>query len=182
MTTHSHTQSTHLCNSSGDQCCLRIVSAAKTICHACCQRNDIFQCSPQLNTQHVRTGIHTERFTHEQILNIFCGLSVCCTCHYRSRNISSYFLRMTRSRQHGCIYLRKYLADNICLDHQCGFFNSFRHADNDLSICHKRLHLPGCASGIYRWNCQHAQIFSNDCLLQTGCILNLFRQDHPRKL
>ena len=42
---HADTKLCDLMNPSGNQCSLRIISIAQSICNSGCQSNDIFQCS-----------------------------------------------------------------------------------------------------------------------------------------
>ena len=107
-------QPRYLCQASGHQCSLCIVTESHAVGYPRAERYDILQRSAELDAYDVFCRVDSESVCHEKILHFFSRLDIMRCCRYSCRQSPAYFLGMRRPRQHDvsvhvdmiCRYLR----------------------------------------------------------------------------
>ncbi len=167
--THSNAKSCDLGDSSCHKSCFCIIPAAKSIADTCCKRNDIFKRTAKLDAKDIRACIYTENRGHKQVLDMFCRLSVLCSCDNGCRDAAADLLCMARAGKNCDVCHWEFLLDLLRHCHQRCLLNALCHTDNQLPLFDERIHLPCHSSGEYRRNRKHKHLFIGTCDLQVCC-------------
>ena len=106
LTTQFDPQTADLCDPSRHERGLCIVSHPHSFQNTSGERDDIFQCPTNLNSNNIRTYIHTEILTHKYILNKNSRLFRLCPNYNCSWNMFRNLLCMARAGKNCYVCLR----------------------------------------------------------------------------
>src|SRR5262249_46784679 len=84
----------------GDERGARVVPEAETIAHAGRERDDVLDCPPDLDADHVSRGVHAERRPVEEMLELLGDAEVARRGGHRGRDAARHFASEARAREH----------------------------------------------------------------------------------
>ena len=179
---HLDSQSRDLRNSSGNQRRFCIVAVSHTVRNSGRQRNDILKRASKFHAKHIRTGIHTEHFIHEHLLQILGRLFLLRPHYHAGRKSSPDLLRMARSGQDCHVRLGNLLLNLLRKRHQSTFFDSLRHIHDYLSVRDVRAHTACRIPRKRRRHGQYDKILSLQRTFHIRRKYHIFGNLHPRQL